>query len=430
MHRGKATLVVWLALAAVAAAEPLTLKEAISRALQNAPEVRMALAQQEKSRQAWREAKAQFIPSVTIGSGVAATRGFPMSIEGAAPSIFQVVSNSMLFNRPQRYLVGEAQNMWRAAEAGGESRQQEIVWKTAAAYLELNKAQRSLEYARREAASAQRIEDAVAAQVEEGRAIPLDGIRARLASVKQQQAITELEGQIEALQAMLRGLTGMAPGQPIDAVNATLPEAALKLPGQGAEAAVTRAMQANSELRRLALEVDARESRVRAEKAQRWPQLDLVGQYAILSRFNNYDAFFRKFERNNAQLGFSARFSIFDGKKIDARVGQAEADLAQARAALQAARNEVALEIRRAYRQVRQLEGAQEVAKLELNVARESLNITLARFQEGRVPPVDLERSRAEESARWVAFLDANFALERARLDLLRQTGELAAALR
>jgi hypothetical protein len=40
-----------------------------------------------------------------------------------------------------------------------------------------------------------------------------------------------------------------------------------------------------------------------------------------------------------------------------------------------------------------------------------------------------LEQAHSEEAANWLAFLDADFALERARLDLLRQTGGLRAAL-
>lgn len=420
-----------LAMAGAArAAEPLTLREAVSRALQNSPDIRAALAQQEKAQQTWREARAQFIPAVTAGSGLAGTYGFPMSIEGSAPAAFQVVSSSMLFNRPQHQAVAEAQKMWRATEAGGESRAQEVAWKTAAAYLGLNKAQHSLDPARHELESAQRIEEAVAAQVGEGRAMPLEAIKARLATARQRQAVTQIEGQIETLQATLRGLLGLAPDQQIDAVDSSLPPNARELAAKPVEAALSRATEQHSEIRRLGLEVEARQARVRAEKLQRWPQLDLVGQYAVLAKINNYQDFFQRFARHNAELGFSARLPIFDGNRIKARVAQAEADVLEAKAALQSARNNIAVEVRRLYQEVKQLEGAQEVAKLELEVAREALNVALARFQEGRLSTQALESARTEESGRWLAFLDSNFALERARLDVLRQTGDLSAALR
>ena len=35
----------------------------------------------------------------------------------------------------------------------------------------------------------------------------------------------------------------------------------------------------------------------------RLPRADLVSQYGLFARFNNYDEFFRKFQRNNGQIG-------------------------------------------------------------------------------------------------------------------------------
>lgn len=336
----------------------------------------------------------------------------------------------MLFNRPQKYTVEESRQMWVAAGSGREARTDEIVWKTAAAYLELNKVQRSLEFARREVESAARIEQVIAAQVREGREIPLELAKARLALAKDRQSVTMLEGQAAILEATMRALTGIPPTQSIETVETVLPAPEIPASPDAVNAAVDRSLAKNPDLKRLGQEVLAREARVQSERAQKWPQADLVGQYAMLSRTNNYDLFFKTFERHNAQVGMALRFTVFDGKRISARVGQAEADLLQARATLCAARNDTALELRKALQLVRQQEAAREVAKMTLDVARESSNITLARFQEGRVSSRELEQAHAEESADWIAFLDADFAVQRARLDLLRQTGDLRAALR
>ncbi len=425
-------LILWLLLASAAAtasAETLTLKQAVALAIENNPDVRAALAQQEKAQQAYREARAQFTPNLVVGSGLAATRGFPLSIEGAAPSLLQVQSSALLLNVPQRHAITESLHMWRAASSGAAARRDQIAWKTAAVYVELHKAERSLEYARREVESAERIQRAVAARVGEGREIPLELAKTRLAGARFRQQLTALEGQSAVLQAALRGLTGRTTDEPIETVDGPLPLAGADFPGS-AEKAVEQAVTTHEELKRLAREVEAREAHVRSERAQRWPQLDLVGQYAVLSRANNYDRFFREFERHNVQLGMAMRFTVFDGKRIESRVSQAEADLAQARASLASARNQIALDAARLFRQVQQSEAAQEVAKLELEVARESVTITLARFEEGRIPAQELEQARAEESTHWIGYFDANFLLERARLDLLQQTGNLLAALR
>ncbi len=414
----------------------LTLQQAVNRAIENSPDLRAAHAQQEKAHEAYREARAQFVPNLVVGSGLAATRGFPLSIEGSAPSLFQVQSSALLLNLPQRHAITESRQMWRAAESGASARGDEIAWRTASVYLELHKTKRSLEFARREVESATRIEQAVAERVREGRDIPLESTKARLAVARLRQRLTALEGQAAVLETTLRGLTGIPAGEPMETVEIAAPLAGQPgafLSGSlplSVEAAVERAMATHAELKRLALEVEARESRVRSERAQRWPQIDLVGQYAVLTRANNYDRFFRDFERHNAQVGMAMRFTVFDGKRIDARVGQAEAGLMQARAELAAARNDLTVETARAFRQAEQSAAAREVARLELDVARESLNIALARFEEGRIPAQELEQARAEESTRWIGFLDAGFQLDRARLDLLRRTGNLLASLR
>jgi len=55
----------------------------------------------------------------------------------------------------------------------------------------------------------------------------------------------------------------------------------------------------------------AKEFRASAERKQLYPSVDFVGQYAVLARFNNYDQFFQKFQRNNITAGVAIRFPFF-----------------------------------------------------------------------------------------------------------------------
>ena len=97
---------------------------------------------------------------------------------------------------------------------------------------------------------------------------------------------------------------------------------------------------------------------------------------------------------------------------------------------LAAARSGIALETRRLYQQIRQAESARDLARMELDLARESLSVLLARFDAGRVSLSEVEQARAEEARRWEAYYDARTVADKARLHLLHQTGELLAALR
>ena len=93
-------------------------------------------------------------------------------------------------------------------------------------------------------------------------------------------------------------------------------------------------------------------------------------------------------------------------------------------------RDRIAVETRRSYDLLRRAETARRVARLDLDVARERLSILLAKTEEGRASLGEVEEARFLEDQKWISFMDSRYAEERARLDLLQQTGGLIAALR
>ena len=154
-----------------------------------------------------------------------------------------------------------------------------------------------------------------------------------------------------------------------------------------------------------------------------------MAQYALLGRFNNYEDFFRKFERHNGQLGVSIQIPVWTGPRVGAAVAQAEAEAAQLRLQIRSARSRITAETARWYQEVKQAESARDLARLDLEVAREQVTILLAQAEEGRAGLRQLEEARSAETGKWLAFYDSAAALEKARLSLLKQTGALLAAL-
>jgi outer membrane protein TolC len=418
----------WMLLLVAAAPEPLTLKEAISLALANNADIKVAAAQQDGARHAVAETRSRFIPEITVGSGLAATRGIPLSIGGSAPAALNVVGSSAVFNVPFRHTVRQLEALHRASGSGLEARRNDVVYRVASTYVELDKAARGLEVARREAESLKKLEALTAERVQAGVEIPLELTRARLNTAKNHQRAVALETQVATLEAALKTLLALPEDRAIQTVSASLPDT-LRAGSDEETKAVARAWENSPELRRLAQEVEAAESRVRAERAEKYPQMDLVAQYALLTRFNNFDDFYRRFERHNVQLGVSFRLPLFAGPRIAARVGQAEAELTEKRQNHEQARRTVALAVRRLFQSVRAGEAAREVARLELDLARENTAVLLARLEEGRASARELEQARLEESARWNVLLESGFELDRARLELLKTTGEIVKVL-
>jgi outer membrane protein TolC len=120
---------------------------------------------------------------------------------------------------------------------------------------------------------------------------------------------------------------------------------------------------------------------------------------------------------------------VFTGKAVSSRVARASVAEREARLQLEARESGIELEAYQLYRQAEQARAAQKLARLELDFARENLSVTLAQFEEGRAAIDAVERARVDEAQAWDRYYDAKHTLEKAQLNLLRRTGELAAAL-
>jgi outer membrane protein TolC len=93
------------------------------------------------------------------------------------------------------------------------------------------------------------------------------------------------------------------------------------------------------------------------------------------------------------------------------------------------ARNRITADLEQSYRDIKRAQTAAEVARLDLEVAREQLNVDLAQMQEGRLTLRQVEEARIAESDKWIAFYDAQYTLEKARWGVLRLTGGLVGSI-
>ena len=103
--------------------------------------------------------------------------------------------------------------------------------------------------------------------------------------------------------------------------------------------------------------------------------------------------------------------------------------MSKLRVKLTRARNQLSADLQGSYRDVKKAETAAEVARLDLDLAREQLSVNLAQMQEGRLPMRQVEEARIAENAKWIAFYDAQYALEKARWNVLRLTGQLVGTI-
>jgi outer membrane protein TolC len=415
-----------LAAALHAEVHPMTLRQAVETAIKQSPDLILARLDEQRAHQAIRVAHAPFTPGLTVGSGLAYSNGFPMSIEGSAPSVFQARATQFLFNRQQSFTVAQAKEDSRGATFATAGKRDEVAYRVASLFLDAERAARLGELSRKDAESQEKVLAAVRAQVQEGRALPLAEKTAAYQLASARQAASNLDDDQASAETLLAVTLGYSAEDRVHPVEEQ--RSAPALPQSEAEALDT-AMETNKDLRHIQSQIASKQLEIRGEKAARWPRVDLVAQYSMLAKFNNYAEFFRTFQRNNGQLGVSFQLPVLSGAGVGAQIAQSETDVAHLRTELSNTRNRIATDLQQSFRDVRKAEGNANLAQLDLDVAREQLSVNLAQMQEGRLMLRDVEQARVVENQKWIAFYDAQYALEKARWNVLRLTGELVPAV-
>ena len=415
-----------LALSLAAEVHTLTLRQVAERALTQSPDALLSQLDEQRAQRDIDVARDPYTPKFIVGSGLGKSFGFPM-IGGAAPSVFEARGSASIYNRKQQFELKQAREAARGAGIESADRRERAVFAAVEMYLDAERKARMAEMARRQIESARKLDEIVRARVEEGRELPVEAKRSALEVAKAEQRVTSMEAERDYAEGSLALILGLPPGDRVRAAGEE--RATAGIPADEREA-VRLAAAENKEIRRLESAMAAKGLEVQAQRSSRYPQFDLVAQYALLGRFNNYEDFFRKFQRHNGQLGMSMQIPLWLSPAAQALASKAELDGAKLRIEWQQARGRVALETESRYRDFRTAETARQVARLDLDVAREQLSVQLARLEEGRSTRKEIEELRVAEQEKWMAWTNAQAGLERARFALLERTGGLLAALR
>jgi outer membrane protein TolC len=244
--------------------------------------------------------------------------------------------------------------------------------------------------------------------------------------------VVEMDGNADLLRTHLSQLIGV-PANAIETATESIP----KLPEIDQEADLSAKAIDNSISLKVANEhAQAQQFRAKGEWKALYPSFDLVAQYGLFAKFNNYQEFFLRFQRNNATLGMAIRFPFLNYVQR-ARAAQAEAEAVKARKQAEMVKNQVSSETLRLQRSVRQLSAAQQVAQLEYQLAQSDVESTRIRAESGAAPAPgqpsqavtasDVSTVRIQAADKYSQYLDTSFELDKARLRLLRATGELEA---
>jgi outer membrane protein TolC len=420
MKRWCSLLLAPLFLCSLASAQTLTLRHAVELALSHSGQATLAEADHQKALAAYHEARSAYLPRLVLGSGLGASYGFPLSLENAAPSLFNVTSQQVLYSPAQSAFVKAARTGVQASTLSTRDQRDAIIQDTVLTYIELNKWTQNADLLQASLTNNHKTEDIEQQRIAAGVDKPVDLNRARLATAQVQMRVAEAKGSADVMRLRLSQLTGLPPDE-----LSTEPDSIPNLPEVKQEDDFSaRAVRANPALKAAQQQAIAKQFTAEGEHKALYPSLDLAGQYAVLTNFNNYKTYIQNFQANNASGGLVIRFPFFDSTQR-ARAAQAKADSIRASREAEQAKQKVSLETLRLQRMVQELQAAVDVAQLQYQVAQAELDATETRLrsQIGTLREEQDARSRTEVA--YNSLLDTNLALEKAKIELLRGTGEL-----
>lgn len=404
------------------AAAQISLSTAVDLALKNNPKVLMAQADVNKAMAALSGAKDVYVPSVTGGSGLGYSYGFPVG----QPSIFNFTAQSLVFNFSQGDYIRASRFALKAANLALKDARQAVSEDVAITYIALDRdSQRQAALSEQEGFAAHLIE-IIQDRLDAGQDTPINLTGARLSAAQIRLAKLRTDDEAADDQAHLARLIGI-PAQGLAVVSSSIPQFSSPSTEQASaalpeSAAVASAYATARSKRQIALG-DAR---------YLWrPQISFAAQYNRFAKFNNYDLYYSHFQHNNFGIGIQITLPIFDtGHKAKARESAADAAYAEHQADM--ARDEF-LEGRQKVRHATaELAAQADVATLDQQLAQQQLDVLLVQLNAGsgnasgtQMTPKDEQTSRIAEREKFLTVIDTSFEMRKAEINLLRQTGQL-----
>ncbi len=395
----------------------------VSLALKNSNSVRMAEADVQRALTGLSEAKVAYVPNFVLGSGLGYSYGFPVG----QPSIYNVTSQSLVFNAGQMSYIHSAQSALKASELSLRDARQQVILDAALSYIQLNKTNEELNALEQESGFAEKLISIEQERLNAGIESRTNYTQSRLTAAQVRLKHIHLENDRIQLQQKLSNLTGL-PSSQIVPVKESIPEMpTFNTSNLQGELPVI----ANSSVLAAQALADSKRYNAKGDNLQNYrPQVIFAAQYNRYTKYNNYDLYYRNFQHNNFGIGVEISLPLFDAsRRAKARQSAAEALKAKVQAAqAQQQTQEAVITLQTS---LRELQAQSEVAGLKNELAQDQLATVLSQLQNGsssgsnQLTPKDEQQARIEERERFEDSLDAAFELTKTQLNLLRTLGTI-----
>ncbi len=420
-------------LAAQQASRTITFGDAVGIALRQNVAIRQAKNATELDQTVVQQQRLQFLPDLRFnvsGSGNLG-RNFNQTegaiVDQTTGSMSSGVSSSVtLFNGGQNVANLRAARLGEQASTEDLARtQQTVVFTVASNFLELVAQQEQLRVQQQNLAALQQQEEQIKRFVDVGSRPISDlyqqqaSVAAARASVVETQRALELAkvNLIQTLQLDAAGNYEFVP--PV--VNTVDVNRQYSL-----DSLVARAYAQRRDIDADEARAGAAEQDVKAAKASRWPTISLSAGYnTALSSASDLSVADQLNQRRGGSVGIGVSIPLFDRGSADLATQRAQLQADNARLALEQQRQQVAIEVRRAYLDHRAAQERLGAAQAQQVAADQALTATRERYRVGAATLVELTQSQAAQVQAASALVNARYSLVFQQSLMSYYTGEL-----
>lgn len=370
-------LLVLLALPTAAAEKPLSLEESINLALHN--NLGLELSQKDINIAGTNVniAKAAKQPNLSLTGSYTKMGKEPK--DGAGTN---AVGTKIGFSYPLYLYSGgkleaaeKTQKLnLKASEAGYQASLQQLVYQVKEAYYGVLKSEHLVKVADENLEGVQSHLKVAQAMFKAGMAPKFDVLRAEVGVSDAKQQLIKAKNGVNLAKASFNNVLNRDLDSTVSLIDVKdILEPADKTP---LSELVAKAYQQRPELAKLDSTLRAAQEGIKYAKGDKKPNLVLTGGYEWKD-----SKFFPKNE--DWSLTLSSTFNLFDGGIIDNQVKQAEYKKDQVQIQIDQAKQDIALEARKAYLNIQEAREALETAKKAVEQAKEGLKIAEVRYKAG-----------------------------------------------
>lgn len=409
----------------VAAGAQISLSTAVDLAEKSSPSVRGAVANVQKATSALQESEDAYVPNFVLGASPGYAYGFPLGY----PSLFQANSQSLLISFSQRDYIRAARTALGAANLNLKDVQQQVELDVSLAYVELDSDLKEMEALEQQSGYAQTLVQLEKDRVGAGVDPKMTELEAELTAAQVDQKRIQLENDAESMRQKLAHLTGL-PAAGLNPVSGSIPPSP---PAETLGSADPPPVKDNAGISAAYANAKSRWFTAFGDKRQNYRPLVTFGaQYSLFEKFADYTQYFpNNFQYNNLAIGAVITIPLFDATRR-ARARESTADAIHAEADADAARDLLSEQTTAMRGNVRALAAQQRVAEVQSQIAQEQLKTVETELTNGTgvpnapaVPPTQGEKARIEERQYFVEMLEANLAVMKVELNLMKATGQI-----